>query len=119
MSILRIGKRVIFVTSLFKIFSFGILIQRLSKALINNLKDDKTVSDSEINIFQAHLMILQDQTFLEDIINLIRTKNRRAEICLSEYIEDMAQKFKNMDDPYFKDRAYDFIDIGQRIIMIM
>ena len=89
------------------------------KILIKSLEDNKKVSDSEINIFKAHLMILQDDTFKEDIISRIEKKKLKAEICLSECIEDLTNKFKNMDDPYFKDRAYDFIDIGQRIIIIM
>lgn len=91
---------------------------REMEILIKNIKN-KSISESEIKIFQAHLLMLRDETFLDKIIKIIETKRLKAEVCLSEYIETMSQKFKKMEDPYFQDRAYDFIDIGERIILVM
>jgi signal transduction protein with GAF and PtsI domain len=63
---------------------FANAIQELS-ILIKNLRENRSISESEINIFQAHLMILQDQSFLNILKEHIDKKKLKAEICLSEY----------------------------------
>ncbi|MBN1409349.1 MAG: phosphoenolpyruvate--protein phosphotransferase [Spirochaetales bacterium] len=97
---------------------FSRAIQEM-EILIKNIKNKKRLSESDINIFKVHLLILQDETFLDDVKQMIDSKKLKAEVCLSEYIENKAQKLKQMDDSYFRDRAYDFLDIGHRIILMM
>ena len=99
---------------------------RLSKAfsnvekdfedLINHLKARGILSDSEIDIFNAHLLILKDSRFRNAILEKLAGKRVSAEQAVVEGIESVAADFERLDDKYLKERAQDFRDIGEKIL---
>lgn len=101
-------------------------IERLSSAfqsvekdlqnVIQTLEMEGVLSESEINIFHAHLLILKDSTFQNTMLKKIRESSLAAEIAVIEGIESIAEQFKNLSDRYLRERAQDFRDIGERIL---
>lgn len=84
--------------------------------LITELKKRETLSDSEINIFETHLLILNDSSFIQKILERIKKKKSSAESALIDTIEEIAKHFEGLTDVYFKQRAGDFRDIGHRLL---
>ncbi|MER3445565.1 MAG: phosphoenolpyruvate--protein phosphotransferase [Candidatus Dadabacteria bacterium] len=84
--------------------------------LIQALEKEGILSENEINIFQTHLLILKDSTFQKTIIEKIREKGIAAELGVIEGIESIAGQFENLDDPYLRERAQDFRDLGEKIL---
>ncbi|MEQ9618761.1 MAG: phosphoenolpyruvate--protein phosphotransferase [Deltaproteobacteria bacterium] len=100
--------------------------ERLGKAL-KNVEDDLSqlietlgteamLSKAEIDIFRAHLLILQGSTFKSTIEKKLKEENIPAELAVIEGIESIAQQFDNLTDRYLREKADDFRDIGERIL---
>ncbi|MFW6160813.1 MAG: phosphoenolpyruvate--protein phosphotransferase [Acidobacteriota bacterium] len=66
-------------------------------------------------IFEAHLMILEDKSLFEDIVNLIRKEKVQAEWALSRVHEKYIQLFESLNEEYFKQRKFDVSDVLSKI----
>ena len=84
--------------------------------LIKNLEQDKRLSEGEINIFNAHLMILRDIFLKTNILKKIQKKKIHAENAVTEEIVQIAKNFESQNEPFLRERAQDFRDIGQKIL---
>lgn len=84
--------------------------------LIKTLDSEALLSKAEIDIFRAHLMILQGSTLRNTLAKKLKEKNIPAEIAVIEGIESIAQQFENLSDKYLREKAQDFRDIGERIL---
>ncbi|KRQ86465.1 Phosphoenolpyruvate-protein phosphotransferase [Caloramator mitchellensis] len=102
-------------------------IKRLDKA-INAAKEEvviikensaNTIGQENAEIFEAHLMILEDEEFINAIKNKINDEKINAEYAVKLVVDEFVQIFLNMDNQYFKERASDVRDIGNRIINIL
>jgi phosphotransferase system enzyme I (PtsP) len=85
-------------------------------SFIQALEREEILSESEINIFRAHLLILGDPDFQNAIKKRVKEKNISAELAVMEEIEFIAQQFENRKERYFQERAQDFRDIGEKIL---
>jgi len=99
------------------------LTQALEQSLseLQNIYDAKleTLGEDKAQIFQAHMMILQDPEWTKDITNRINDNKLTAEYAVHLSAENMAVMFENMDNPYFQERAHDIRDVSRRIIRIL
>lgn len=68
------------------------------------------------DIFNAHLMILEDRTLIEDVIAIIKEKKVNAEHAFASVIQRYFAAFAQIDDNYLKERIADIRDIGRRIL---
>ncbi len=68
------------------------------------------------DIFNAHLMILEDRTLIEDVIAIIKDKKVNCEHAFSTVIQRYFAAFSQIDDDYLKERIADIRDIGRRIL---
>jgi len=84
--------------------------------LIKTLDSDALLSKAEIDIFRAHLMILEGSTLRNTISQKLKEKNIPAELAVIEGIESIAQQFEELSDKYLREKAQDFRDIGERIL---
>jgi phosphotransferase system enzyme I (PtsP) len=91
-------------------------VEKDFKDLISQLKARGILSDSEIDIFNAHLLILKDSRFRNAILEKLVGKRVSAEQAVVEGIESIAADFERLDDKYLKERAQDFRDIGEKIL---
>lgn len=67
-------------------------------------------------IFQAHLMMLDDVAFREDIERRLRTERLNVEFLTDEFLSKQTQILEQVDDPHFRERIRDFVDVANRIL---
>lgn len=91
---------------------------RLSKAEIESIKQDISdlIGEEESNIFNAHLAILEDPVFMNEIQNLMQRQYKAAEVAVKETIDKFVSMFDLLDDDYMKERAADIKDVGNRLL---
>ncbi len=74
------------------------------------------ISPQHARIFDAHLMVLQDQTLVQEVIKRITKERISAEYSLSKVLKKYVKVFDNIEDEYLRERAADVNDIGRRIL---
>ena len=77
---------------------------------------EKNIGAAEAEIFDAHLLMLDDPDFVEGITNLIADEMVCAEYACFVNCENFQAMFRAMDDEYMQARAADIGDISQRIL---
>ena len=89
-----------------------------AKKQIELLRDEaeKNIGAAEAEIFDAHLLMLDDPDFVEGITNLIADEMVCAEYACFVNCENFQAMFRAMDDEYMQARAADIGDISQRIL---
>lgn len=76
----------------------------------------KEVGETNAQIFEIHMMLLEDEDYNESIQNIIDTQKVNAEYAVSVTADNFAEMFSAMDDAYMQARAADVRDISDRII---
>ncbi len=98
-------------------------IANFKKALIKTQKDIETIkakavgklTDEELAIFDAHIMVTQDPEFTGQMEEMIKNENVNAEFACQEVSGMFINMFETMDDPYFRERAADIKDVTYRL----
>ncbi|MDD4101389.1 MAG: phosphoenolpyruvate--protein phosphotransferase [Kiritimatiellae bacterium] len=90
----------------------------LTKTQINSLANElkKRISGDEASIFDGHLMMLDDASFVGSCADKIKKELFNAEMAVNAVAEHYFSIFAAMDDVYLKERAKDVSDISKRII---
>lgn len=97
--------------------------QRLEEALEATRKQlqeikakvsDRLGADSAA-IFDAHLLVLEDQSFFEEVLEKMRTRRKNIDIVLHDVTTQYAEALEQMDDEYLRERAVDIRDVARRI----
>jgi phosphotransferase system enzyme I (PtsI) len=68
------------------------------------------------DIFTAHLLILEDRTLIEDVIEVIKNEKVVAEFAFAAVIQRYFQAFSQINDEYLKERIADIRDVGRRLL---
>lgn len=76
----------------------------------------KEVGEANAQIFDIHMMMLDDEDYNDSISNIIETQSVNAEYAVAVTADNFAEMFSNMDDSYMKARAADVRDISNRVI---
>lgn len=98
-------------------------IEKLKGAIVKTQEDIKSIkekavgklSDEDLAIFDAHLMVTEDPEFIGQVEEKIKEENVNAEFAMDEIGNMFIGMFESMDDPYFKERAADIKDVTYRI----
>jgi len=61
-------------------------------------------------------MLLEDEELEDDITTCIKSNNCTAEFAINKVVEENATMLSELDDPYLRERAADFRDIGSRLL---
>lgn len=91
---------------------------RSSKREIEQIKGElaEVVGQEERSIFDAHLAILNDPVFMNEIQGIIKRQYKAAEAAVKEAIDHFVAMFDLLDDEYMKERALDIRDVGNRLL---
>ncbi|MFD0587961.1 phosphoenolpyruvate--protein phosphotransferase [Paenibacillus sp. GCM10027627] len=91
---------------------------RTSKHEIEQIKDElrEVVGSEETHIFDAHIAILDDPVFMNEIQGIIQRQYKAAEVAVKEAIDHFVTMFDLLDDDYMKERALDIKDVGNRLL---
>lgn len=74
------------------------------------------VGETHAQIFEIHMMMIEDDDYNESIENIIKTQSVNAEYAVAETSDNFSEMFASMDDAYMQARAADVRDISNRII---
>ena len=73
------------------------------------------LSDEELAIFDAHLMMANDPELASQIEEMIKNENCNAEYATENVANMMIAMFESMDNDYFRERAADVKDVTFRL----
>lgn len=76
----------------------------------------ETFGEEKEAIFEGHLMLLDDEELEEDIVSHIRENKCSADVAIHTIVEENAKMLEQLEDPYLRERASDFRDIGNRLL---
>ena len=68
------------------------------------------------DIFTAHLLILEDRTLIEDVIEVIKNEKVGAEYAFAAVLQRYFQAFSQINDEYLRERISDIRDVGKRLL---
>lgn len=99
-------------------------IERLEKAKATAIeqlgeiyeKALKEVGEANAQIFEIHMMMIEDEDYNDAITEIIRSRKLNAEFAVAVTSKNFAEMFSSMDDSYMQARAADVKDISNRII---
>ncbi|MCP6757712.1 MAG: phosphoenolpyruvate--protein phosphotransferase [Fischerella sp. CENA71] len=77
------------------------------------------IGDAEAAIFDAHLLFLADPTLLETSQQRILNQHLNAEAVWQGVINEVANNYRHLDDPYLQERIADVVDVGQRVLRVL
>jgi len=80
------------------------------KALLENAGQQAT------DIFQAHLFMLEDIEFIEELGDKLKQNLRNVEWVVQDMARELCQKLMQSPDPAFRERAADIADVSRRVI---
>lgn len=99
-------------------------VNRLEKALVQTrqqiLEIQRKVSEGmgaeEGSIFDAHLLVLEDRTLLDEIVRVIQEQKVNAEHAFHTVAERYAATLSTVEDEYLRERAADMRDVTTRVL---
>ncbi len=99
-------------------------VQRLEQAIIQTrhelLDVQRRVGEAmraeDAQIFDAHLLMLDDPVLLDEIMRLIRGERWNAEWAVREATDKYLHALEALDDEYLRERAADLRDVATRLL---
>ena len=79
----------------------------------------KEVGEANAAVFEVHQMMLEDDDYIDSVVNIIETQQVNAEFAVATTGDNFAKMFAEMEDDYFKARAADVKDISERMVNIL
>lgn len=79
----------------------------------------REVGEMNAAVFEVHTMMLEDDDYVDSIVNIIESQQVNAEFAVATTGDNFSKMFAEMDDDYFKARAADVKDISERLVNIL
>ncbi len=91
---------------------------KLSKEELTKVKEKALaeLGEHEAEIFEAHLLVLEDPELIDSAISKIRDEKVNADYALNEIKEMFVAMFESMDNEYMRERAADIKDVTNRVL---
>lgn len=88
---------------------------------LQNLKSTlhDSIEKKKLQIIDAHLMLIRDPLYLEDIKECIEKKFQSAEVAVDSVTQKYIELFEKIESPLYKQRILDIKDVSNRIIDIL
>ena len=77
---------------------------------------ERNIGPEEAAIFDAHLMVLEDEALIGETIREFENTGRNIETCFHRVSSRYVQAFSEIDDEYLRERAGDLRDVTQRVL---
>lgn len=99
-------------------------VLRLEEALIKTrhqiLDIQKRLSDDlgqeQAEIFNAHVLVLEDQSLREEVINGLKTQRLNVEAIFNDVVRRHLKAFSRTEDEYLRERTADINDVRKRVL---
>jgi phosphoenolpyruvate-protein phosphotransferase (PTS system enzyme I) len=96
-------------------FDRALVITRQQITKIKN-EVEKNIGPEEAAIFDAHLLVLEDEALIGETIREFEATGRNIETCFQKISGRYVQAFSEIDDEYLRERAGDLKDVAQRVL---
>jgi phosphotransferase system enzyme I (PtsI) len=99
-------------------------IQLFEEALIATRKEilelQKRISadmgQDEAQIFDAHLLVLEDRMLIEEVISRLKKEQLNVAYIFHEVLKKYIEVFSRIEDEYLRERTADLNDVGKRVL---
>ena len=99
-------------------------IARFEEALLKTKQEiqsvQKKISEEmggqHAQIFDAHLLVLEDSMLIEEVVKRIKKEKLSAEYVFSKVLKKYLKVIGNIQDEYLSERTSDVNDIGRRVL---
>lgn len=90
----------------------------VSKGELTKVKEKALteLGEHEAEIFEAHLLVLEDPELVESAVSKINDEKVNADFALNEIKEMFVGMFESMDNEYMRERAADIKDVTDRVL---
>ena len=90
----------------------------MTRQQITRIKNEveKNIGPEEAAIFDAHLMVLEDQALIGETIREFESSSLNIETCFNRVSQRYIKAFSEIDDEYLRERAGDLRDVTQRVL---
>lgn len=99
-------------------------LERLQNALVATRREvldiqrkfADVVGSKDASIFEAHLMVLEDQTLIDEVTRLMENELVNVEYAFSEISSKFVSELGKINDDYLRERAADMRDVTARVL---
>ncbi len=77
---------------------------------------EKNLGADEARIFDAHLLVLEDQALISETLRELETSGHNIERCFHRVAQRYIAAFETIEDEYLRERAGDIRDVAQRLL---
>ncbi|MBD3185054.1 phosphoenolpyruvate--protein phosphotransferase [Candidatus Poribacteria bacterium] len=79
-------------------------------------KSEEEMTEVHARIFQAHILLLEDPMFVDEIPIEIEKSRKNAEYIVKKVTDDLVDQLSKLQDEYLSGRTIDIHDVARRII---
>ena len=102
----------------------GAEVKRFEQALVRTRQQitevqrrvSETMSSNEADIFDAHLLMLEDRVLIEEVIKIIREQKANADYAFHTAADRYIAVLEAVEDEYLRERAADLRDLTGRVL---
>lgn len=96
---------------------FNHAVEVTKKQLIDLQERLESLSgNKESEIFEAHVLLLEDRTLLEKVSSAIRNRRQNAEYAFYAVMQNFLEAMRRIPDTYLRERTADIEDVCQRLL---
>lgn len=89
-----------------------------TRAEITQVRDQiaGSLGEGEARIFDAHLLVLEDNALLDEVTSELRNSKKNIEYCYNNVAQRYISFFRSMEDEYLRERVADISDVSRRLL---
>jgi len=95
---------------------FKVAVQKAVEELKTIIRHTPKDYRQHAQILETHVLLLKDKMLFEKTLSVIEKEGVNAEWALKKVVSEAQAAFKEIDDPYLRERAADIHHVGQRIM---
>ncbi|NBB80887.1 MAG: phosphoenolpyruvate--protein phosphotransferase [Verrucomicrobia bacterium] len=89
-----------------------------TRSEITKIRDTiaNSLGEGEARIFDAHLLVLEDNALLDEVSSELRSTQKNIEFCFNQVSQRYIAFFRSMEDEYLRERVSDIRDVSRRLL---
>lgn len=92
---------------------------RLARRHLNKVISQKDVTETQKQIFESHILILEDSELLDNIESVIANEKVNAEWAVKLVTDRFIAVYKNFEDKHLRERRVDLEDVTERLMIAL
>lgn len=90
----------------------------ITKKQLSDLQNrlESLAGNSESEIFEAHVMLLEDKSLIDRVMTAIEKRQQNAEYAFYAVMQNFLEAMRRIPDAYLRERTADIEDVSQRVL---